>query len=367
MDADGEVFLIRHAQDDPHHIAEVVESPASAGALAVSRPDLMLRLGGLYYLGRGLSLDGTTGEKGKRLRSRFSRGYASPFGQFDDDDELGEDGVRDHDPKQSRHLAMFPLGNNRANPALGPFLALLTAHNVEGLRLIGAVVDAATVARQRLEAGFKSNEPSITLQLRIGEPPTAHDFSGPATVWCWHRRTTVGPRPAQSALMALRQWASAQIINGVPVVVVRDQILNTGVSLAFAAVAWFVMLEHLDHQVRHPYAAHGSPALLGRTPDRRRRPANPSPVACATVTAPRRFATTRRGLAPATRPWLRRSVLERLRRHGSTNLRNVISPLDVEEPSLRHPIRQATRMSKQHALSLPTVSGETEYDERGRG
>lgn len=44
--------------------------------------------------------------------------------------------------------------------------------------------------------------------------------------------------------MALRRCASAQVIYGVPLGAVREQILTTGVSIA--SVAWFVMLEHLD-------------------------------------------------------------------------------------------------------------------------
>lgn len=247
LDGDAEAFLIHHAQRRPHEVAEVVESPAAGGALALSRPDLMLSIAGLYYLGTALSLSETAREQGQPPLTPSSLNSPPHSRHLDEGNELDEEGVREHDPQQSRHLDMFPLGNNQANPALGPFLALLNTHTPEGLRLIGAVVDAATTARARLEAGFVSIDSQVVhLPLHPNDSPDLGDFSGPATVWCWHRRTTVGPGPAQSALMALRQWASAQLSLGVPPKDVKFQILGAGSSLAFAAVAWFVMLEHLD-------------------------------------------------------------------------------------------------------------------------
>lgn len=248
VSGDSERFLMLHAQADPHHVAEAVESPGSAAALAADRPDLMLRVAGLYYLGRALTLDGQTGETGERPRSTFSSPHTSPFESLDGDEQLDEDGVRDHDPNQADHLAMIPLGNNQANPAMGPFLRLLEGHPAEGLRLVGAVVDPATAARQRVESRFDhgSDDEPQTLSLSFGDPPESRTFTGPGSVWCWHRRTTIGAGPAQSALMALRQWASAQVIQGAPISEIRDRIIRTGDSLAFPAVAWFVMLEHLD-------------------------------------------------------------------------------------------------------------------------
>jgi len=47
LQPEHESFLIRHTQDRPHNVAELIESPGSAGALAAGRPDLMLRLAAL--------------------------------------------------------------------------------------------------------------------------------------------------------------------------------------------------------------------------------------------------------------------------------------------------------------------------------
>jgi hypothetical protein len=243
-----EEFVAQHARDRPHLVAELVESPGSGAALSRSRPDLMLRFAGLYYLGRGLHREGVKKEVGWQPRPSFSS--SSPFLFGDEDEELSEEGVRDHDPRQAWHLDMFPLGNNQANPELGPFLALLTAQPDSGFRLVGAVTDAATKARERLEAGFRTDiaydTRVVQLSLKTVDSDTVSNFSGPATVWCWHRRTTVGPGPAQSALMALRKWASAQVRDGRGLGEVVAQILDVGESLAFPAVAWFLMLEHLD-------------------------------------------------------------------------------------------------------------------------
>ena len=235
---DSETFLVRHAQHRPEVVAESVESPGAATALARSRPEVMLRLAGLFYLGKALTLQGVTGETTTPDTSQWVA-MASITGD--------DAGIRDHDPRQARHLDMWPLGNNQSHPTMGPFLALLDTHPAEGVRLIGAVVDAATAARQQTENLYSPDEPATVVSLRYGGAGKAREFTGPATVWCWHRRTTVGPGPALSALMALRRWASRRIAGGEPIALIRDTILDAGTSVAFVSVAWFVMLEHLDH------------------------------------------------------------------------------------------------------------------------
>ena len=239
LTADTESFLVDHARQRPDVVAEPVESVGSATALACHRPDLALRLAGLFYVGEALDLHGSTGETTTPQAQESLRVLAM---SGDPEDAA----VRDHDVRQARHLEWWPLGNNQSNPAMGPFLALLQAHPAAGLRLIGAVVDAASVARQHAETRYAPDESPVAFSLSYGQPCVVRDFSGPATVWCWHRRTTVGPGPALSALMALRQWASAQITEGIPVASIRDTILDAGASLAFPAVAWFVLLEHFD-------------------------------------------------------------------------------------------------------------------------
>jgi hypothetical protein len=234
LGASAESFLLEHARSRPHEIAELVESRWGARALAQARPALLLNLAGYYYLGHGLSLDGSPSEPGRKPPSRGLTG------------DLDGEGVRDHDPRQALHISPFPLGNNQANPQLGPFLALLEADEVAGLALVGAVVDAATDARTRTESRWSEDDPDVRLRLQMSDRESAKDFVGPPSVWCWHRRTTVGPGPAQSSLMALRQWASAKRKAGSNLASVRDGVLSTGTSLAFPAVAWFVLLEHLD-------------------------------------------------------------------------------------------------------------------------
>lgn len=239
LTAEAEAFLISHARQQPDVVAEPVESVGSAAALARRRPDLTLRLAGLFYLAEALDLQGPTGET-TTPQARESSMMMAITGNPEDA------AVRDHDVRQADHLDWWPIGNNQSHPTMGPFLALLDAHPAEGLRLVGAVVDVASAAHERIDTRHRPDEPPLRVTLRYGQPPTEREFRGTATVWCWHRRTTVGPGPACSALMALRQWASAQISNGASLAAVRDMILNAGTSLSFVAVAWFVMLEHFD-------------------------------------------------------------------------------------------------------------------------
>jgi hypothetical protein len=250
-----EEFLAEHARRQPDAVAEPVESPWVSGALARSRPHLLLRLAGLFYLGVGLTTDGRTEDVGRRPRS--TPGSSSPLGGDDFDDDL--EGVREHDLRQSNHLPMLPLGNNQSNPALGPFAALLAADPARGLRLIGAVVDAATAARAGLQADhplLEDEPPSVALTLST--PPDVWRFTGPNAVWLSHRRTSVGPGPALSALMALRAWASGQIREGARAATVRDTVLGAGTSLAFPAVALSVLVENIDavHDELDPFLVH---------------------------------------------------------------------------------------------------------------
>ncbi len=224
-------YLARHARTRPNEVAEPVESPLASGHLAGTRPDLLLRLAGLYYLGIGLRVGRGEDEVGQRPDARSS---------FAEDRE----GVHDHDPTQSRHLPAFPLGNDQSNLALGPFAALLDASPSHGLRLVGAVVDAATTARTRLELG--DDEDDYDVELTCAAWPTPRRYTGTGTVWLWHRRTSVGPGPALSALMALRAWGVRRIRRGDAPADVRDDILFAGSSLAFVSVAVSVLVDVFD-------------------------------------------------------------------------------------------------------------------------
>ena len=138
LESRHEAFLVAHAKERPDGVAEAVEAPVTSQQLAATRPDLLLRLAGLYYLGRTLPMTGEAEESGKKPGRHA-------FG-FDD-----EEGIRDHSLEHRSHLGMWPLGNNQSNPALGPFASLLNASAAEGLRLVGEIVDEATAARTELE------------------------------------------------------------------------------------------------------------------------------------------------------------------------------------------------------------------------
>ncbi|MCW6003770.1 hypothetical protein K1W54_04135 [Micromonospora sp. CPCC 205371] len=225
-------FLARHARTRPEEVAGPVESPSASKHLARTRPDLLLRLAGLYYLGIGLRTTGAEDEVGER---------PEVTGSFIDDRE----GVRGHDLAQSRHLPAFPLGNDQANPALGPFAALLDASPAHGLRLVGALADAATTARAQLELG-DDDERIYEIELTATAWPAPRHYTGTGTVWLWHRRTSVGPGPALSALMALRAWGVRRIRAGDPPTDIRDDILNAGNSLALVSVAISVLVDAID-------------------------------------------------------------------------------------------------------------------------
>src|SRR5439155_9842060 len=115
----------------------------------------------------------------------------------------------------------------------GPFQALLRADPETGRRLVGAVVDAATRSRIRLQEGY--GEPELTVELEIGDGER-RSYCGTDHVWTWYRRIGVGPGPALSALMALREWAAEAVCSqGVPAVL--RAVLSCGDSIAFVAVA----------------------------------------------------------------------------------------------------------------------------------
>lgn len=239
LDARHEEFLEHHARTRPDEIAAATEAPRPARSLARARPSLLLRLAGLYYLGIGLRVDAEDEHR-----------RADGEDDDDDEDDLSPDdeGVRDHSMSHRGHLAMWPLGNNQSNPALGPFAPLLEASPEHGLRLVGAVVDAATIARTHVEATWGDGD-GCTLLLTAPEWNDTRQFTGPRSVWMWHRRTSVGAAPALSAAMALRAWGVRLIRDGESPAAVRDALLGAGTSLAFASVALSVLTDRLDDLV----------------------------------------------------------------------------------------------------------------------
>jgi hypothetical protein len=236
---DGQrVELLAEVRDDPRPVGEAIETPPVAAALARWRPELLLALAGCYYLGQELFIDPGRPPVpcGRRPQSRL--GWMSG----------DEDGIREH-------VRGLPL----AGATKGPFSHLLASSAPAGLRLIGALVDTATNARERTEASYGGGASTISLAAPTGEVRRYH---GTADVWCWYRASTVGPYPALSSLLALHEWARGELQRR-PIADIVSDILGCGESLAFVAVAWAVLAEHpseagnlVDMFLTHPLLWH---------------------------------------------------------------------------------------------------------------
>lgn len=237
-----EHYLVATATRRPHTIAAAIENPPAAAALAAARPELLVRLASLYYLGHDL-----TAGPGHPLTTDHSSPLASAFMRGD------REGVREHSVQHGNCSVL-------ATPGCGPFAALLEADLTLGVKLIGAVVDAATTAREHIEAGWTHRigpEGAYDLDLTVpGSPPK--QFRGNESVWLWHRRTATGPNPALSALMALRARAVQQIKDGHPPHEVRDTVLSAGTSLGFVSVAVSALVDQIDRLTDEldPFLAH---------------------------------------------------------------------------------------------------------------
>lgn len=223
----GEKFLLGYARQEPERIGQAIEEPLASGALAQFRPHLLFRLAFWYFLGRDPDAD----QDGEAATPRWARKG------FDRRDE----GVRPHALRRGRSRANI---DDLAHPERGPFAALLEADPQRGLRLAGAVVDAATEARAHTEAEWGQAE--AALEVRLSHWPQARTYRGTPSVWGWYRRLGTGAFPAMSALMALRAWAAARRQAGVPLRQVVDDILHAGTSLAFLAVAVAVLVHDID-------------------------------------------------------------------------------------------------------------------------
>jgi len=228
LDEAGEEFLVRYARRDAEHIGEALEESLACSALARFRPHLLFRLSMWYFLGRDPDASGGSGAP----RPRWARkGY----------DRLDREGVRPHALQRGR---IRPAIDEMAHPDRGPFSALLRTDTEYGLRLVGAVVDAATEARTRAEAGWGQAE--AVLGLRLAHWPETHAYRGTPSSWGWYRRLGVGDFPAMSALMALGRWAGGRRRDGVTLREVVDDILRAGTSLAIVAVAVAVLVHDIN-------------------------------------------------------------------------------------------------------------------------
>ena len=206
--------------------ATLVENPDVAPIFARLNPDLCLRAATAYYLVKQSEEDSWTIDMPVPRTS------------------LDEDGVRDHD---SRYF--MRRKHQLASPRFGPFAALLAASPEHGLKLVGAIVEAATAARIKLEnAWLKTSITTaapIVINMTFTDAKTPTQYRGTANVWVWYRRGGTGPYPAMSALIALREWALQETEQRT----LRDvvaQILDIGDSIAFLAVALSILITRID-------------------------------------------------------------------------------------------------------------------------
>lgn len=257
-------WLLEHARAHPSDVTEPVESPWVSPVLASASPALALRLAGLYYLGVDLEPDRSdspndaTGPSGPHGQPSAEQAQTGPGGAVAtvasalDADDWGDmddfaldlsDGVRDHSYRFAGSRAFGSWGAAGPVDPAGPFLSLLRMDPVRGLRLVGAVVDAATAWRATRAA--RQGDPGPN-PLVLPTPHAAHTFTGGGETWLWHRQTTAGAAPAMSALAALRQWGIGQARAGESPAQVRDLVLGAGTSLAFASVALSILVDQID-------------------------------------------------------------------------------------------------------------------------
>jgi hypothetical protein len=215
-------IIDRLASNRPYELSVMVENPDVAPTLARLNPKLCLKIATAYYVEGEDKIDAQIG----------GIPISSPISRFD------KEGVRDHDPKYSRKSIL-------ASPERGPFGALLAASPEHGLRLINAVVSAATEARIELESSWRDGRPDCTtIEVTLERAGKLKTYRGTGHVWVWYRHGGVGPYPAISSLLALREWAVAQAEQQ-PVAAVADRVLDSGNSLALVAVTLSLFITNL--------------------------------------------------------------------------------------------------------------------------
>lgn len=223
---------VRHRN---HELSLIVEEPEVA-RVAARDPDLLLGLAGRFYLDQDLALDGRQTHEQDESGLRRNRRTRRRMRLFDED----EDGVRDHTPR------FLKVGNvGRAAPHYGPFATLLNTSPGHGLRLIGAVLDVASVARAAIEKSPDRRSSVETLTIRRPGNAKTLTYQGTPTAWGWYQRTGMGDDPALSAAMALAEWAVGQLEHR-PLDDVLDQALSVSHTFAIPAVAFALCVARLD-------------------------------------------------------------------------------------------------------------------------
>ncbi|GLR79052.1 hypothetical protein HUE56_04460 (plasmid) [Azospirillum oryzae] len=119
--------------------------------------------------------------------------------RFRNDWDFDVDRMIEHDHR------FFPASHVRP-----PFLHLLRANPVEGLRLVNGLCNHAVAAWRARQEGRGSTPSAVTICFPWGE----RTFWGHAQEYMWFRGGSGGPNSIMSALMALEAWMEEQLAAG---------------------------------------------------------------------------------------------------------------------------------------------------------
>lgn len=206
------------AADAPGRLAPAVDSPLSARALVLKDPELLATLIEAYYI--------------------------------DEDDEgFGlRDGIRDHAGRWTTFGPPF------AEYYFGGFWSLFqTAPPKTSVRVLNNILNHA--ARRRVQSvhpnlfeglreGVNTDEAEHGAMLNLNGTPRL--YIGDGHVWSWYRGSSVGPRPATSALLAMERVADGWLEIGAHPARVIEMLLYGCENLAVPGMLFGLLVRHLE-------------------------------------------------------------------------------------------------------------------------
>jgi hypothetical protein len=202
------------ADERPHLLDDVVESPAAVVSMAKHRPDLLLCLAEAYYI-----------EKPGPDHNPFD---AFPY----------DDGVRHH----TKMGVGFPFAAWWA----GPFWALLRAHPIPTLAFLNRMFDHACGFRVQSDEGLFGAGSTGPLEADLPHFGR-RALAGDSHTWSWYRGTGVGPYPCTSALLAVERAADAwHEMGGISLEVVVYRLLEACNNLAMLGLTVGFLVRHLE-------------------------------------------------------------------------------------------------------------------------
>jgi hypothetical protein len=203
LGADGEAVLRRVAEAAPQRLYAALEGPICGRALAGWRRGLLADLTLAYYLDD----------------SEEAASYRHDFG------------VRGH--------RGYSFGTPLAAWYRGPFMPLLQSDFRGGVSVLNKVLTHA--ARARTDRGAE-----------LGVTGVQREYAGDEHVWQWYRGTGVGPYPCMSALQALELVCDRLVLQGMALETLLPIVLDGCDNLAMVALAWGLLVRHLDKAGRLP-------------------------------------------------------------------------------------------------------------------